>query len=1177
MTETCEVQRIVLLRRKPLLLRGDVLPFILGYLAIASCLATRHLSSAIGLYVAVGTVVLQVFTFLASFWSVEFCSHSLYSSVSRKNVLQATHVKVVPIADNTLRKAIAEICLSVKKARPSTPSDASLRDDVSQLEDFFEWELQPVESSTSASANAAEGTRLFEYCKLRYILQTTTESDDEPLFKAVEYPDMLNGQACLDSRGLSAEEVAARRQVFGSCRYEISIPQPRELLLQQMVAPIFVFQVTTMLLYMLDGMVVFCCVMLGMLVLIEHMLVKQRIKNFKESLDLREKPSLINVYRSNRWRRIPSDFLLPGDVCCITRSRDGQHVPCDLVVLNGSCVVNEAILTGEAVPQMKEPLCDLVSQGRALDASSMKSYVLYAGTEVVQATPPAKTSAGLRPPESACVCLVARTGFSTTQGGLLRSIMSMNEPATSNSREVWFLIGLLVVAAVAAAAYVWTRAIAQGRKNLRKLFIECLLIVASVVPPELPLQLSLAATNSLAAIQKLMITCTQPFRIPWAGKVDVCCFDKTGTLTSDEIMFEGCVGHDDQTEVTKPAELAEKFPDIAQCIASCHSLAFVDGTLLGDPMETAMLEALNWNFSKQEIASSRGGSRRLSARILQRFRFSSELKRMTTVVNVEEGGRRTHMVVTKGAPEVVLKLLKTPMPDKEKLYLSHARSGARVLALAYKPLPNVTKESEAREITREDAESDLIFLGLLIFRSPMKESSPKAVSVLRKSAHHLIIITGDSPMTACHVARELKIAKRKFLLLVHVSDSKSVWHADMEWHWEAITTEDAFPFTPKKQELRVLFQDWDLCLTGEALAFLSREHPECLPVIIPFVRVFARTSPAQKALIVHTLNDLGLTTLMCGDGSNDVGALKGADVGIALSPGKDDGKDSMDDPQTPALPPQRRPMNAAAEAVEGPVIPKLGDACIAAPFSSKKASVMSVCNVVRQGRCALTISMQMMQILVLNCLINSYMLSVLSIDGVKLSDTQMTVQGLCMAVCMMSVSKSKPLRKLSEERPRHTIFSPFMMISLFGQFAVHVAAVQFVVNAVKQLPGYKPVKYIPDSVFKMSHLNTAVFLAVTMCQVVTFAVNYRGKPFMNGIMENKNLLYVLGGTAAVIATSALGIDYFSGMLELTDMPPALASAVLQAMGADLVCAFLVDRIANFVFGLSKRSRIHKFW
>lgn len=115
---------------------------------------------------------------------------------------------------------------------------------------------------------------IFVYCKLQYTLHREA-AEGEPLFKPVAYPNMLDGPACLAPSWLSAEAASTHRQIFGSNRYLIDVPTPRQLLVQQMVAPMFVFQISTMRLYMLDGMVIFCLLMIGMPVFIEFMLANE--------------------------------------------------------------------------------------------------------------------------------------------------------------------------------------------------------------------------------------------------------------------------------------------------------------------------------------------------------------------------------------------------------------------------------------------------------------------------------------------------------------------------------------------------------------------------------------------------------------------------------------------------------------------------------------------------------------------------------------------------------------------------------------------------------------------------------------------------------------------------------------------------------------------------------------
>ena len=134
----------------------------------------------------------------------------------------------------------------------------------------------------------------------------------------------------------------------------------------------------------------------------------------------------------------------------------------------------------------------------------------------------------------------------------------------------------------------------RENRSRYKLLLDCILIVTSVIPPELPMELALAVNQSLIALSKLAVFCTEPFRIPLAGKVDICCFDKTGTLTTDEMIVEGVVSAaGDMIEVSAVGE------ECTNLLAACHSLApLEDGTLVGDPMERATLDALGWTFSR---------------------------------------------------------------------------------------------------------------------------------------------------------------------------------------------------------------------------------------------------------------------------------------------------------------------------------------------------------------------------------------------------------------------------------------------------------------------------------------------------------------------------------------------------------------------------------------------------
>jgi manganese-transporting P-type ATPase len=1265
LVDNSQVQSASLHNPLPLFLRLYVWPYtILWPIFLAFYLSEElydeYIDGQEWTFVWVATIFsLQSLTWLMTKWNVNL--DTTFTTTKANSVETAELIKVVPIVNS----GAPAIC---KLEREFDGSKITRTSFLFQKRRFIYW---PEKGS---------------FAPLSYALD------------AEKKPQLSHFQT---SKGLTtAAEVEEIRKHYGDNTFDIPVPTFVELWKEHAVAPFFIFQIFCVGLWLLDDYWYYSLFTLFMLVAFESTVVWQRQRTLNEFRGMSITPYDIWVYREKKWTEIKSDKLLPGDLASVGRTQEDSGVACDMLLIEGTAIVNEAMLSGESTPLLKDSI-QLRPGEATIDPEGLdKNAFLYGGTKVLQITHanPAEngteTAAALpagvpAPPDKGAVAIIIKTGFETSQGSLVRTMIYSTERVSANNAEaLWFILFLLVFA-LAASGYVWQEGVKNDRKR-SKLLLDCILIVTSVVPPELPMELSLAVNTSLAALSKFAIFCTEPFRIPFAGRVDVACFDKTGTLTGEDLVVDGVAGlglgiEGMPTESDGAQSTLTKVPECGifttLVLASAHALVKLDeGDIVGDPMEKATLTALGWSLGKNDTLSNQPPANSKSkvppapvsqiVQIKRRFQFSSALKRQSSVAIVfmvdSTTGRKARgtFVGVKGAPETIRTMLIDTPPKYEETFKFFTRNGARVLALAYKYLSSDAEIGQKRinDLKREEVECDLRFAGFLVLQCPLKDDAIKAVQMLNESSHRVIMITGDNPLTAVHVARQVEIVDRECWIL----DTPANDNSGTNLVWRSVDEKVNIPVDSTKDLDPEILKSKDICVTGYALAKFTGQR--ALPSLLRHTWVYARVSPKQKEDILVGLKDQGYTTLMCGDGTNDVGALKQAHIGVALLNGSQDdlnkigehfrntkmkeiyekqvsvmkrfnqptppvpvhiahlyppgptnphyekamtalaerrgisltnsdgqekqngsietvtspGAKAIQQAEANLTPQQKRQLDAQKKAAgwadkftssmmeseledgEPPTI-KLGDASVAAPFTSKLANVVAIPNIIRQGRCTLVATIQMYKILALNCLISAYSLSVIYLSGIKFGDGQVTISGMLMSVCFLSISRAKPVEALSRERPQPNILNVYILGSVLGQFAIHCATLIYLSNVVYRI--VPPSKQIDlEGEFEPSLLNSAVYLMQLIQQVSTFAINYQGRPFRESIRENRGMYWgLLACSFVAFAGSTEFIPEMNERLRLVKFTSEFKWNLTILMIVDYCGCWVVEQIFKSLF------------
>ncbi len=514
------------------------------------------------------------------------------------------------------------------------------------------------------------------------------------------------------------------------------------------------------------------------------------------------------VIREGKVKNISSEELVPGDIVILEA---GKIVPADLRLIETyDLKIDESPLTGESVPVLKyiKPILeDNLSIGDRKNMAFKGTLVVYGRGKGV----------------------VVATGMETELGKIAQMVQEEESKTPLQKRLADFGkklgIGTIIICVV-----IFLLGIIRGEEPLLMLLTAVALAVAAV-PEALPA----VVTITLALGAKKMVKQNALVRnlpaVETLGSVTYICTDKTGTLTQNKMTVRKIFSF-------------EKNPEkIFLNMALNNDVEIIkDNQFTGDPTEIALyLYAKKQGFDKKEIEKT-------FPRIAE-IPFDSVRKCMTTVHKAE----KEFLVFTKGALEIVLEKstfveiqnnIKPLTEELKKEILSEAEKfalkGMRILAFSYKKVKNFSDF--------KDLEKNLIFLGFCGMMDPPREGVKDAIKLCKTAGIKVVMITGDHPLTALTIGKELGIVEEK--------DNLS-----------------------------------EILITGKELEELSLEEFEKR---VENVKVYARVAPEQKLKIVKALQDREQFVAMTGDGVNDAPALKKADIGVAMGSGTDVAKEASD-------------------------------------------------------------------------------------------------------------------------------------------------------------------------------------------------------------------------------------------------------------------------------------------
>ncbi|MCB2339429.1 calcium-translocating P-type ATPase, PMCA-type [Clostridium estertheticum] len=653
--------------------------------------------------------------------------------------------------------------------------------------------------------------------------------------------EVLNNFKVDSSKGLSNSEIKQRLEKYGDNEFtkqkqgsiwdsiKAAITEPMMIIL--LVAAV----ISALVGQYHDAIGIVCAVAIGIGI---GIFTEGKSQKAADALSKMTENIEVKVLRDGKIIQVNKNELVPGDIVSV---ETGDMIPADgRLVTSLDLAVREDMLTGESEDVNKD--CELIIEMENIKA---KDKI------IVQDPIPAKQKnmvfGGTLIAYGRATFVVTSTGDRSQMGEIARNLEKGNLETPLQSKlghlggriskissaiaAILFIVMIikLVVAKEISTDTTSVFAFLESVGPIKTAFVVCVALIVAAVPEGLPTMINMTLAITMQKMVKINALVTKKEACETIGSVSVICSDKTGTLTQNRMTVEKVYLNGKFKGWDELSNRNNYFID--NCIV--NSTADIERNeyevkYLGSATECALLL---YNDAYDYVQE------RQNAKIAHQIPFSSKRKRMSTVIEDDEGAT----VLTKGAPEIILELCKFEHVNCEEVELNQARreeilneigklqkNSMRVLGFAYR---NISEEV-AMASEKGTLENNLVFTGFVGIRDPLRLDVKEAVETAKKAGVSTKMLTGDNIITAIAIGKELGL------------------------------------LTGNNRAVEATYID---TLTDDEL----REE-------ITTISIVARSKPDTKMRIVEALQDNGEVVAVTGDGINDAPALTKADVGIAM-------------------------------------------------------------------------------------------------------------------------------------------------------------------------------------------------------------------------------------------------------------------------------------------------------